>query len=63
MLFSQAQLEFLGEALLDFSKPRDLVNWLTSHQALGNSGSKKDTKPLKANGMAHTNSNDGVTKI
>jgi Domain of unknown function (DUF4351) len=28
---SQAQLESLGEALLDFSEPSDLVNWLKSH--------------------------------
>jgi predicted transposase YdaD len=28
---SQAQLESLGEALLDFSEPSDLMNWLKSH--------------------------------
>ncbi|MFB2896207.1 DUF4351 domain-containing protein [Aerosakkonemataceae cyanobacterium BLCC-F50] len=29
---SIAQLEDLGEALLDFSQPTDLTNWLESHQ-------------------------------
>jgi hypothetical protein len=28
---SQAQLESLGEALLDFSESTDLVDWLNSH--------------------------------
>ncbi len=30
-MLSQTQLESLGEALLDFSEPSDLVNWLNSH--------------------------------
>jgi len=30
---SIAQLEDLGEALLDFSQPTDLTAWLESHQA------------------------------
>ena len=29
---SIAQLEDLGEALLDFSQPSDLITWLESHQ-------------------------------
>ena len=27
------QLETLGEALLDFTEPTDLVNWLNEHRA------------------------------
>jgi hypothetical protein len=30
---SLAQLESLGEALLDFSQPEDLVNWLRTQGA------------------------------
>lgn len=30
---SIAQLEDLGEALLDFSQPNDLTTWLESHQS------------------------------
>lgn len=30
---SIAQLEDLGEALLDFSQPTDLTTWLNSHQS------------------------------
>lgn len=30
---SIAQLEDLGEALLDFSQPTDLTTWLDSHQS------------------------------
>lgn len=30
---SLAQLEDLGEALLDLSQPTDLTNWLETHQS------------------------------
>ena len=32
---SLTQIESLGEALLDFSQPSDLVNWLQNNESVG----------------------------